>query len=60
MAEGKRGYIVVCKDLFFEPVIFAVIRNRNKDDSGVETHRFDTSKPEVEADISNNTKQQTG
>ncbi|MBX8632685.1 MAG: hypothetical protein KIY12_09000 [Thermoplasmata archaeon] len=60
MAEGKAGYIVAGNDLFFEPGIVAVMRNKIKDDSGIETRRLDMSKPEVEADISNNTKQQTG
>ena len=52
LTEKKTGYIVIDNDPFFSSGIVLSLRKQIKDTSRVVTHWFDTSKPEVKAEVS--------
>ncbi len=58
LTEKKTGYIVINGDPFFSSGIVMALRKQIKDTSRVVTHWFDTSKPEVKAEVSKFSRQQ--
>lgn len=58
LSEKKTGYVIVDDSPFFTSGIVMALRKQIKDTSRVVTHWFDTSKPEVKAEVSKFTKQQ--
>ena len=57
LSEKKTGYVVIDNDPFFGSGIVMALRKQIKDTSRVVTHWFDTSRPEVKAEVSKFTKQ---
>lgn len=57
LSEKKTGYVIVDNDPFFGSGIVMALRKQVKDTSRVVTHWFDTSKPEVKAEVSKFTRQ---
>lgn len=58
LSEKKTGYVIVNDDPFYTSGIVMALRKSIKDTSRVVTHWFDTSKPEIKAEVSKFTKQQ--
>ena len=57
ITEGRTGYVVIDNDPFFGSGIVMALRKNIKDSNRVVTHWFDTSKPEIKAEVSRFTKQ---
>lgn len=55
--EKKTGYIVIDNDPFFGSGIAMALRKQTKDSNHIVLHWFDTSRPEVKAEVSKYTRQ---